>query len=319
MRALRLLAICSLAAGWTAMPASRVAATTKPVLARVTVPGASLYVRVVGSGPAAIVLHGGPDFDQAYLLPDFDRLGESLRLIYYDQRGRGESAMGVRAEDVSMASEIADLDAVRRHFGQEKVTLIGHSWGTVLALEYALGHPERVVRLILMNPAPASAANVGLMREFYLRKLGASMDRQREISAGAAYQAGDPKAVTARYRIHFRPAFAREEPYQRLISTMDAGFRRQGKVGILKARAIEDRLYHDTWAVPDYDLHPKLKSLHVPTLVIGGKEDFIPVEVAERAAAAIPGAKLVLIPNCGHFSYMECPDRVSAAMDSFLP
>jgi proline iminopeptidase len=56
------------------------------------------------------VLHGGPDFDHSYLLPDLDRLSDSFRLIYYDQRGRGRSADGVRAEDVTLASDIADLD-----------------------------------------------------------------------------------------------------------------------------------------------------------------------------------------------------------------
>jgi len=50
------------------------------------------------------LLHGGPDFDSAYLLPDLDRLADAYRLIYYDQRRRGKSAAGVRAEDVSLAS-----------------------------------------------------------------------------------------------------------------------------------------------------------------------------------------------------------------------
>ena len=97
---------------------------------RVPVDGASLYVRDVGKGPAIIVLHGGPDFDSGYFLPDMDALAKSYRLIYYDQRGRGKSADGVRPEDVTLASDIEDLDAVRRYYHLDAPVLLGHSWGT---------------------------------------------------------------------------------------------------------------------------------------------------------------------------------------------
>ena len=118
-------------------------------------------MREIGSGRPVIVLHGGPDFDHSYLLPDLDRLSNSYRLIYYDQRGRGRSAAGVRPEDVTLASEIADLETIREHFSLDSMILLGHSWGTVLALEYARRHPERVSHLILMNPAPVSAVEIG--------------------------------------------------------------------------------------------------------------------------------------------------------------
>jgi proline iminopeptidase len=285
---------------------------------RVDVPGASLYVRTIGHGEPVIVLHGGPDFDTAYLLPDLDRLADAYRLIYYDQRGRGRSAAGVRAEDVSLASELADLDAVRRHFELDAPVILGHSFGTVLALEYALRYPGRQSKLILMSPAPASAADVAVLREYYLRKIGAQMAKQREIVAGAAYKAGDPDAVLARYRIHFRPAFATAAPYERLMAAMGVAFREQGAGGILLAHAIEDRLYADTWQMTDYDLHPRLRTLDVPTLVTWGTEDFIPVGVAEHAAGAIPGAKLVKLEHCGHFTFIECPRATRAAVDEFL-
>lgn len=67
---------------------------------RVPVGSANLYARDIGRGQPIVVLHGGPDFDHSYLLPDMDRLSDSFRLIYYDQRGRGKSGDGVRAEDV---------------------------------------------------------------------------------------------------------------------------------------------------------------------------------------------------------------------------
>ena len=102
---------------------------------RISVGSASLYVRTIGHGPDVIVLHGGPDFDHGYLLPDLDRLADRYRLTYYDQRGRGMSAENVKAEDVTIASEVEDLDTVRQHLGRDSVALLGHSWGTVLALD----------------------------------------------------------------------------------------------------------------------------------------------------------------------------------------
>src|SRR5262245_51838125 len=82
---------------------------------RVAVDNTSLYVRGAGRGQSMIVLHGGPDFDTAYLLPELDQLTDAYRLIYYDQRGRGKSAEGVRPEEVTLASDLADLEAIRTH------------------------------------------------------------------------------------------------------------------------------------------------------------------------------------------------------------
>jgi proline iminopeptidase len=285
---------------------------------RIPVGSALLYARVAGRGRPVIVLHGGPDFDHSYLLPDLDQFGDEFRLIYYDQRGRGRSADNVRPEDVTLASDLDDLDKVRQHFGLDAPVLLGHSWGAVLALEYALRHPTRVSHLVLMNPAPVSAADVTLFRKAYLEKLGPDMDRQREIAAGAGYKAADPEAVSARYRIHFKPALTRPGDYERLMAAMRAAFIRQGSEGILKARAIEDQLMRDTWQAVGYDLLPKLRSLRIPTLVIAGEDDFIPAAVAEHIAQAVPGAKLVTVKGCGHFAYMECAGDVRGAFSDFF-
>jgi proline iminopeptidase len=286
--------------------------------ARIPVGKTSLYGRDVGRGRAVVVLHGGPDFDHRYLLPDLDRLADTFRLIYYDQRGRGQSADGVQAEDVTLASEIDDLDAVIRHYRLESPVLLGHSWGALLALEYALRRPGRASHLVLMNAAPVSVNDVALLRKTYIEALGSDMDRQRAIVAGAAYAAGEPDAVAARYRIHFTNALARPEHYERLMAAMSAAFASQGSAGILKARAVEDRLMLDTWSAPGYDLLPKLRALNVPTLVIHGDRDFIPAAIAEHIAAAIPGARLTMIENCGHFAYLERAGEVRRALADFF-
>lgn len=310
-------ALCALLA-FVAVMAPQPGSALQPRESRIRIDNASIFAREIGRGRPLIVLHGGPDFDQAYLLPDFDRLADAFRLIYYDQRGRGKSAEGVRAGDVTMASEVDDLDRVQQHFQLASAAILGHSWGAVLALEYALRHPNRVSHLILMNPAPASAADVSILRRFYLQKLGPDMARQAAMVKSAAYREGDPEAVSERYRIHFKPALARQEDYEKLMATMKAGFISQGKNGIVKARAVEDRLMQDTWERAGYDLMPKLAALRMPTLIIWGDHDFIPIEIATHIAGGIPNARLVTLKDCGHFAYMECPSDVRTTLNDFF-
>ena len=286
-----------------------------PLESRIPVGGAELYSREIGKGPAIIVLHGGPDFDPSYLLPELDRPSDSYRLIYYDQRGRGRSADHVQPEDVTLASDLADLDKVRQYFHLDSVVLLGHSWGTVLALEYALRYPHRVSRLILMNPGPASTDDYKELRKAWLEKRPDEMERRKAISASAAYQEGDPAAVTAYYRIHFKPALARPEDYEKFMTRLSASFTKEG---ILKARAIESRLMTETWSSPDYNLLPKLKSLSIPALVIYGDHDFIPATTATHIADAIPNSRMVTLKDCGHFTYLECPAPVRENIDAFF-
>jgi proline iminopeptidase len=284
---------------------------------RIPVGGTTLYSRAIGQGRPVIVLHGGPDFDQGYLLPDLDRLSDAFRLMYYDQRGRGKSAENGQPQDVTLASGLDDIERVRRHYELDAVVLFGHSWGAVLAVEYALRNPTRVSHLILMNPAPVSVSDLADVRKAYLQRLGEAMDRQRAIMASAAYQAGDPEAVASRYRIHFQPSLKRAEDYERMMARMRAGFLSQGKDGILKARAVEEQLMRGTWEVPGYDLLPQLAGLAIPTLVIAGDHDFM-AGAAERISEAIPGAELVTLKDCGHFAFLECAGEVRNALNSFF-
>jgi len=205
---------------------------------------------------------------------------------------------------------------VREHYRLARTAILGHSWGTVLALEYALAHPDRVSHLILMNPAPASAADYGRFRTERREKMGADLDRIRAVAATDAFKAGDPDAVVAYYRIHFKAALARPEDYERLMAIMKPSF--ATSEAILKARHVEDRLMADTWSLDGYDVLPKLRSLNIPTLVIYGDRDFIPSFVAEHIAQALPAARFVTMKDCGHFAYLECPEPVRKEIDGFF-
>jgi pimeloyl-ACP methyl ester carboxylesterase len=88
--------------------------------------------------------------------------------------------------------------------------------------------------------------------------------------------------------------------------------------GVVAARAIEDSLYEQTWDADDYDLIPQLSTLHIPTLVIRGENDFIPADGVRRIADAIPGARFVEIAGLGHFTFIEQPERVRSLIAEFL-
>jgi len=311
--ALALLLCASLGSGLCRPAYAQLGKTAREI--RVPVGGAELYAREAGEGPAIIVLHGGPDFDQSYLLPEMDRLADSFHLIYYDQRGRGKSAVHVQPEDVTLVSEINDMEKVRQYFHLDSVTLLGHSWGTVLALQYALKYPQRVSHLILMNPGPASREDYVQLRKAWIESRAEAVAQKKAIAETDAFKEGDPEAVTAYYRIHFKTALARQEDYEKLIARMHASFTKEG---VLKARSVEDRLMQDTWANPDFDLLPQLKGLKIPTLVLSGDHEFIPPSSAEHIAQAIPGARLVTLKDCGHFTYLECPTAVHEQIDTFL-
>jgi proline iminopeptidase len=269
---------------------------------------AQLHFRDIGVGPSIVVLHGGPDFDYDYLLPELDRLAEWFRIIYYDQRGRGRSADGVRPDDVTVESEMDDLDHVRRHFGLDSMAVLGHSWGGVLAMEYASRHPERLTHLILMNTAPASNRDVHLWRQHLHRiRRADDVEAMQFLAATEEFCAGDLDVESEYYRIHYRPALYAPALLDRLIPRLRASFTPDR---VLTARAIEQRLYDETWSSPGYDLHPRLRRVAVPALIIHGENDFVPVDVSAHVAGAMPEARLVVLQRCGHFAYLEAPNAV---------
>ena len=254
--------------------------------------------------------------DHNYFVPELDRLAGSFRLIYYDQRGRGRSAAGVQPTDVTIRSEMDDLEAIRRHFRLESAAVLGHSWGGVLAMEYATRHPDRVSHLILMGTAAASHDDLLLLREHFRRiRPATDVERMTELSSSSLFQEGDLDVEAEYNRIHFGLTVRQPELLERLVGRLRTNFTKES---VLLARAIEHRLYDETWLKADYDLFPKLRQLTVPTLVIHGDEDFIPVEVATHVAQAVPGAVLSILHGRGHFAYLEQPEQVEKQITAFL-
>src|SRR6478672_9779723 len=115
-----------------------------------TVEGARLFFVEVGDGEdVAVMLHGGPGASHDYLRPQLDAIAEPgrRRLFYYDQRGGGRSKLAAGVKPGGWPVHVADLEAVRAHLGLARLVLVGYSWGALLAMLYALEHPDRVEKL----------------------------------------------------------------------------------------------------------------------------------------------------------------------------
>lgn len=271
--------------------------------AMVPVRGISLLVRQIGHGHPTIVLHGGPGAHHEYLLPAFDQIARDRKLIYYDQRGGGRSAVA-RSVPVGWTEQVADLDALREHFGLPRVTLVGYSWGGLLALLYALEHRDEVERLALVSPAPAwRGAREEFEATFSRRNLDRVFQEERRQLRESGLRERDPEAFQQRIfelsvaPYFFDPAQARE----------------------LTAFRVTSRTQQEVWAsLGDYDLRPRLAELRgIPALVMHGEDDPIPIGAA-RTAAELIGAAFHPLPRCGHVPYVEAPEAFVELLDRFL-
>ncbi|HUR93144.1 MAG TPA: alpha/beta fold hydrolase [Gemmatimonadales bacterium] len=281
------------------MPEPRTARETT-----VRVRGVELFTRRVGQGPAAIVLHGGPGAHHDYLLPGFDALADGRELLYYDQRGGGRSAVG-REVPVGWTEHTADLDALRDHWELERVTLLGYSWGGLLALLYALEHPGRVERLALVSPAPAwRAAREQFEHVFARRNLDPEFQEERRRLRESGLRERDPAAFQQRiFELSVAPYF------------FDPSMARE-----LTPFRVTGRTQQEVWrSLGDYDLRPRLDELRrLPSLVLHGEDDPIPIAAAMNAAELI-GAEFHPLARCGHVPYVEAFEEFKVFLDRFLP
>ena len=240
-----------------------------------------------------------------------DRLSDMYRLFYYDQRGRGRSRGELRLDEISIEQTVEDLDEVRNYLRLDTVAILGHSWGGHVAMHYAIQRPERVSHMILMNTAPAAYEDTLLVRQDRLGRMAVHADKLNAIKASPEYKVGDPETVAEYYRIMFSTTIKRPENLERLNLSWT-------QEDILKGRAIEDHLMQGLFWSEGFTILPQLKRLNNPTLVIHGDYDWIPLPCAVHIAEVIPGARLVVLKDCGHFAYIEAMEEVHKVIADFF-
>jgi len=296
-----------------------VQARTKPAVEEGYFIGADnvrLFYRKVGTGDEVVVfLHGGPGVDihdGGYLM---DPLARNHVLLMYDQRGGGRSDLVSKPEMLTATADVADLEALRQHFGIEKMSLVGLSWGSGLATLYTAAHPDRVQRIVFLDPMPIANRPFVEERMKKIDSLLSSEDasRARTLEAEMRTASDDRLQNLCREqdRITMRPYLVHPERMEGsswdTCAVSPAAIRNQSTV-----------FNSVVGSLGDFDFRPMLRKIKVPALVIEGAETSVPLDSTREWAKAPPDARLDLIPDAGHASFVDQNGAVIQAIESFL-
>lgn len=270
--------------------------------------GATLYYKTFGSGEPIVVLHGGPGFDHRQFLPFIEELASDYKVILYDQRGTGLSSGPVDSASITIDNFMDDIDAVRKAFGIEKMNLLGHSWGGILAMHYAIRNQEHLRSLILCSTA-ATVESFGVMRAaIEENRLPEDRATLEAMASSEEFRNKDPRAWEEFWRVYFKPYF----PDQSLSATMDLTFTENT---LQHSDAVARYILN---SVGPFELHETLRSVRVPTLVLHGDSDPMPPAYGERIHASIPNSEFVLMRHSGHWIFVDATEQFTASIDDFL-
>lgn len=293
------------------MPLSSGPVSPIPVTERdLRLDGFDVRLREAGEGPPILCLHGGPGMDSGYFFPDPEVWGPGLaalaaehRVIAYDQRGCGASGVPDVDQPLALSRHVDDIESVRVALGLERPIVLGHSFGSVLALLFAIRHPEGLSGLVIIGGAPTR----GFM-EGYRTAVAAELpaeDRDRL----AAIQSGEIDDATLRERFRLalplyfhRPLSAAERDSLLASTSFSARVNRAAAAGL-----------------EEYDLSPALPHVRVPALVVYGTTDRV---VQPQYQLAFRGrlltARFVAFQESGHFPFLEEPEPFARVVHYFV-
>src|SRR5688500_783602 len=260
------------------------------------------------AAPPILLLHGGPAASHDYLLPQMLALAEGHRLVTYDQRGGGRSRHDDDRAVIGWRDQVADVASVARELRVEPLIIVGYSWGGLLAMLYAIeaaaGRIEPpAARLALVDPAPVTRAyRAAFEQELARRQASPEVAALRAELQASGLRERDADA----YR-------------QRAFELSVAGyFAAPALARDLTPFRVTGRVQQSIWqSLGDYDLRDALASVRVPTLVVHGRQDPIPLASSEEAARAL-GTTCVVIENSGHVPYVEQPAQLFPLLTAFL-
>jgi len=260
------------------------------------------------AAPPVLLLHGGPAASHDYLLPQMLALAEEHRLVTYDQRGGGRSRHDDDRAVIGWRDQVEDVARVATELRVSPLTIVGYSWGGLLAMLYAVEassggvHPPPA-RLALIDPAPITRpARQAFEQELARRQAGPDVAALKAELQASGLRERDPDA----YR-------------QRAFEISVAGyFADPARARDLTPFRVTGRVQQSIWqSLGDYDLRDSLRSVRVPTLVVHGRQDPIPLDSSEEAARAL-GTTCVVIDGSGHVPYVEQPAQLFPLLRAFL-
>lgn len=263
-------------------------------------------LHVVAFGPedarrTLIVIHGGPGLTHDYLLPLARLAGADRQVVFYDQRGSGRSLRPISRE-YGLAAQVSDLDAVRRAMGAQKVVLVAHSWGTVVALAYAFSNPDDLDAIALIG-------------------MGAPTDEEDRRSFGSGFATRKAALVKAGIVPRNRPPPRGDDCMPAFAAVLPVHFADARHPG---ARQLAGSYHCDVGratlaAAAGWDFRNDLRELRTPLLLIIGDADSNYPGL--RETASLVDADVLVraeLADCGHFPWIECPAPFYAVLERFL-
>jgi len=282
-----------------------------PAEAFVAVPGGRVWMRRSGAGAGAplVLLHGGPGSPHDYLEP-LAVLGDEREVVFYDQLGCGRSYTPDDPSLWSVARFVEELGAVIGTLRRAPVHLLGHSWGAMLAADYALEHPHDVASLILDSPC-LSMRRVRDDMERLKAELPEAVRRviERCEHDGTTDSGAYGAAAMAFYRRHVCRLADWPEPLVRSQSAWGWP------------------VYHTMWGPAEftptgtlagYEREDRLVDLRAPVLYLCGRHDEITPESTRAYHERTPGSEFVVFEASAHVQHLEEPERYASVVRGFL-
>ena len=273
----------------------------------VDLPGVRLHYRVEGEGPVLLLHPGGPGMEWKYArMPELEKF---LKVVYLDPRGAGASSKPLTPGTYSLDGYVEDLDALRAHLGRERVFLLGHSHGGMVAQAYALAHADRLQGLILCATTPTTG-------EAWTKDVESSLQEKRSEPWFADAEAAFTEEEKAKTDAELAAIFRREVP---LYFYRYEPFRETLEPILRDLHMAVEPLRQFGLEASTFDLRPRLAALRAPTLILAGRHDFVcGPRWAEALHQGIAGSRLVVLENSGHFLYLEEAAAFAEAVRGFI-
>jgi proline iminopeptidase len=285
--------------------------------------GALIYYTTVGRGAPLVIVHGGPGASHDYFLPYLLPLARTNKLIFIDERGSGRSEKLEDVKQYTVENMAADVEAVRVSLGLGKISLLGHSYGGVLAQAYALKYPEHLSHLVLAS----TFASTKEMNQV-LATIRENMPADKRAQLEALEKAGlFDKGATwehGRYTNEYATLAWGDGYFPRLYRTRpDPNY----DPGAQNTTTAWD-LYREMWGsdgefvidgnLASVEYLDRLSTIKIPTLILAGDHDECDPAMSKEMNAKIAGSKLVILPNSGHMAFVDQPNLWNKSVADFL-
>ncbi len=279
--------------------------------------GQTIHFQVLGEGAPLFLLGGGPGLSPEYMLPVMADLAKAHQCILIHQRGSGLSTVPISAETINLSLFLDDILKVAAELKHSSFSILGHSWGGLLAMELAVRYPNRIDKLLLIGAAGSNTDYIPLFMQNLFESLPPD-DRHFYATAGAELMqllaALDEQPVPDEiFRLHLRLYNLAMKGYffdQSLAQSFHIG---EQDLNLAVKDLMEKWLLDTRW-----NIRKRLKALDVPTILIQGRQDPMGLETALATSRAIPHSSLHIIERCGHLPWLEQPGEFYKLVGEFL-